>query len=174
MKKIYDYHELLAEKDRISDCAEAIGIPTCPKCNSENIKKIKTCKCLDCGYEAKIFPEYIRYKYSNKEAIARLKYWKQNKKKAIEFLKQGDVIKRLRKLSKIEIDELFHKCGWHQDGPEADGNKAFEDEILDAIKKSDKAAKIAMDNLFYDTPAEEIENEIILDFKKNLRDIEKE
>lgn len=99
---------------------------------------------------------------------------KRKAKNAVSKEEFEDFSKRVFKLSKEDIDTLFHLCGWKEDGCEKDGNKALPQERLEYMKKKIANTKEWIDNLLFDTPYEAD----ILSVKKalegNLRKIEKE
>lgn len=60
---------------------------------------------------------------------------------------------KIRKLSKKQIDEFWHKCGWKD--KEKGKNQALPDWRLEKIKKDSDFAKKNIINLLLETPKKE-------------------
>jgi hypothetical protein len=136
----------------------------CPKCFSGNFKIVgegsnkysKKWKCEDCDFEFDGIPPTRTFpiELPTDEEIE-------------------DFAKRLRRLPKKKIDEVFYRCGWRAGGDEG-GLKTFEWRTLDYIKKSDGNAERWVCNLLFDYPKDELAIKMKDLLIKHLEDVEKE
>lgn len=62
------------------------------------------------------------------------------------------ISKKIQKLSPIEIDDLWFRCGWIDS--EKKNNRALPEERVQKIKKDLKFAKESLTNLFLETKKE--------------------
>ena len=76
-------------------------------------------------------------------------YW--GEKISKEFIREA--AKKIRKLSKNEIDEFWAKTGWKEEGKGK--NKSLPDWRLEKIKNEEEFARQQLTNFFQETPKEE-------------------